>query len=139
MTEPSPYPAVDALIAKARAAMNTEPRTPGVADDAGAPAAEVTIGAAADGLVNAEVGPDGRVRSLSIDPAMFKRPLADVASAARAAINAALAARSADPDYTPVVDMIRDVQSQVRRDLGAVSSAMAEVAQQIRAARGGNA
>ena len=130
MPEPTPYPAVDALAAAARATLAADP------EQRAEVAQEPATGTAADGQVHAVAGPDGRLRELSIDPGLLRQPLADVAAAARSAVNEALGAASSEPDYAPVVELIRDVQSQVRRDLGRVTSALSEVTTHVRAANG---
>jgi DNA-binding protein YbaB len=128
-------PSIEALAAQARAALGG--RLP-VDNAQPEPAARETAsytGSAAGGLVTAEVGSDGRVRSLAIDPTMLQRPLADVAAAAQTAINAALDARPGRVDYAPLADELKTVQDTARTDLAAITQAMAEVAHHVRVAR----
>ncbi len=120
--------ALSRLAAQARAAL-----------DGGAPEATRDegpfTGTAADGLVVAEVGADGTVRSVAIDPQAFKRPLADVAAAARAAINAALDARPGHVDFAPVIAAVRSAQEEARHNLSAITQGMADAERSIRATR----
>jgi hypothetical protein len=119
------------MVAQARAALDG--RTPETAPDPGP-----YVGTAADGLVRAEVDADGTVRSVTLDPQMFKRPLVDVAAAARVAVNAALDARPGRVDLAPVIAQVRAAQEQARRDLSAITQGLADVERSVRAAREGN-
>lgn len=124
---------LDALAAQARAALAGH--LPEVsADDAGENGRYT--GTAADGTISAEVGLDGRVRSLSIDPKSLRRPLNDVTADVRTAINAALAARPGKPDFAPLARELAAMQEEARRNMSAITTAIAEATQRIRSARG---
>lgn len=118
------------LAARARAALAAAP----------APAdewPETFAGTAAEGRIRAEVDAGGSVRRLTIDPAMHAAGLAEVAAAARDAINAALDARPAAPDLAPLVEQVRLAQAYARRTLGEVSNRMAEVEANLPRGRAG--
>jgi DNA-binding protein YbaB len=118
-----------ALVMQARAALA------GKLPDSTQAAAGPYLGSAADGLITAEVSIEGRVRSLSIDPSVLRRPLADVTAEIQAAINRALAARPGKVDFAPVADALKAMREQARTELTAIVQAMAEVEQHVRAAR----
>jgi DNA-binding protein YbaB len=120
---------LDALVTQARAALA------GKLPDSTQATAGPYLGSAADGLITAEVSIEGRVRSLSIDPSVLRRPLADVTAEIRTAINGALAARPGKADFAPVADALRAVREQAGTELTAIVQAMAEVEQHVRAAR----
>jgi DNA-binding protein YbaB len=96
----------------------------------------VYAGSAADGLARAEVDARGRVRLLAIEPDLFRQPMADVAAAARAAINAALDSRPGRADLSPLVDALREAGEQARRELASATQAIAQITSEVRAARG---
>jgi DNA-binding protein YbaB len=132
---------LDALAAQARRALAEVPSIPDERPGPGtADGAEPTRfrGSAADGLVSAQVDADGLVLSLAIDPAMHKRPLADLADAARAAINQALEARPGAIDYSAAIAQVRALQDQARQEMTGIVQGIAEVGQRVRAARGGD-
>lgn len=85
-------------------------------------------GTAADGLVRCEVGPDGRVRSVDLDPRVLRLPLAELSAHLRTAVNEALDARPAPPDTSQLLDGLRAVQEQsvleMRRITQAFSAAL---------------
>jgi hypothetical protein len=120
---------LDALVTQARAALA------GKLPDSTGTTAGPYLGSAADGLITAEVSIEGRVLSLSIDPSILRRPLADVTAEIQAAINGALTARPGKVDFAPVADALRAVREQARTELTAIVQAMAEVEQHVRAAR----
>jgi len=120
---------VDALVTQARAALA------GRLPDSTQAAAGPYLGSAADGLITAEVSLEGRVRSLSIDPSVLRRPLADVTAEIQTAINGALAARPGKVDFAPVVDALKAMREQARTELTLIVQAMAEVEQHVQAAR----
>lgn len=120
---------LDALVMQARAALA------GKLPDSTQAAAGPYLGSAADGLITAEVSVEGHVRSLSIDPSVLRRPLADVTAEIRAAINGALAARPGKVDFAPVADALKAMREQARTELTAIVQAMAQVEQHVRAAR----
>jgi hypothetical protein len=119
---------LDALVTQARAALA------GKLPDSTGTTAGPYLGSAADGLITAEVSIEGRVLSLSIDPSILRRPLADVTADIQAAINGALTARPGKVDFAPVADALRAVREQARTELTAIVQAMAEVEQHVRAA-----
>ncbi len=119
---------LDALVAQARAALG------GTLPDSTQAGAGPYLGSAGDGLITAEVSIEGRVRSLSIDPSILRRPLADVTAEVQTAINRALAARPGKVDFAPVADALRAMREQARTELTAIMQAMAEVEQHVRAA-----
>ncbi len=73
--------------------------------------------------------------SLVLEPTLFRLPLEDVAAAARRAVNAALDARPAAADLTPLVDVVRTAQAQARRQLDDITNGMAQVAAHVRERR----
>lgn len=93
------------------------------------------VGEAADGLVRAVVGPDGRLRLLTIAPELMRRPLADVGVDVRTAINAALGARPGAVDASPLIDVLRSVRDQAMQEMGVVTSGLQDVDGAIRATR----
>jgi len=122
-------PSLDTLVTQARAALAGK-----LPDSTGANAGPY-LGSAADELITAEVSIEGRVLSLSIDPSILRRPLADVTAEIQAAINGALTARPGKVDFAPVADALKAVREQARTELTAIVQAMAEVEQHVRAAR----
>jgi len=121
---------LEALVTQARAALA------GKLPDSTQATAGPYLGSAADGLITAEVGIEGRVRSLSIDPSVLRRPLADVTAEIQTAVNGALAARPGKVDFAPVAEALKAMREQARTELTAIVQAMAEVEQHVRAARG---
>ena len=127
---------LEALAAQARAALG------GTLPESTEAAAGPYTGSAADGSITAEVSVEGRVRSLSIDPSVLRRPLVEVTAEIQAAINGALAARPGRVDFAPVAEALAAMREQARTELTAIVAAMAEVEQHVRAAhqdRAGNA
>jgi hypothetical protein len=122
---------LNALVERARAALADDGAVSRAAEAAQGPFA----GAAADGLARAEVDLDGRVLALVLEPALFREPLEDVTAAARHAINAALDARPADAELSPLVDVVRTAQAQARRQLDEITNGMAQVAAHVREQR----
>lgn len=122
-------PGLDALVERARAALD------GAGPDIAEAAAGPFTGTAADGLARAEVGPDGRLLALVLEPELFRSPLDDVAAAARSAINAALDARPDSADLSPLVEVVRTAQAQARRQLDDITTGMAQVAAHVRERR----
>jgi DNA-binding protein YbaB len=121
----------DALARRAREALA------GAAPADGEPAERRSYaGEAADGLVHAEVDGRGRVLSLRIEPEVFKRPLADVAAAARVAINAALDSRPGRADLAPVIEELQAAGALARQELSAITQGIAQITAEVRAARG---
>jgi len=121
---------LEALATQARAALA------GKLPDSTQAATGPHLGSAADGLITAEVSIEGRVRSLSIDPSVLRRPLADVTAEIQTAINGALASRPGKVDFAPVAAALKAMREQDRTELTAIVQAMAEVEQHVRAARG---
>ena len=120
---------LDALVMQARAALA------GRLPDSTQAAAGPYLGSAADGSITAEVSLEGRVRSLSIDPSVLRRPLADVTAEIQTAINGALAARPGKVDFAPVADALKAMREQARTELTLIVQAMTEVEQHVQAAR----
>jgi hypothetical protein len=120
---------LDALVSRARAALD------GAGQDGDVQDPGPYLGSAADGSVRAEVTATGRVTVLAIEPLMFRQPLEDVASAVRAAINAALDARPGTVDLSPVIDVVRAAQVQARRQMDEITRGIADVTQHVRSAR----
>lgn len=85
-----PVRALDALLDRVASALTA----------GGAPAGEPATGSAAEGLVTATVGADGRVRAISLDPRLARTPEI-VGPAIAEAVNAARAA-APEPPRTPV-------------------------------------
>ena len=120
---------LDALVSRARAGLN------GAGADRDVQDSGPYLGSAADGLVRAEVTATGRVTVLEIEPSIFRQPLEDLASAVRAAINAALDARPGNVDLSPVIDVVRSAQIQARRQMDDITRGIADVTQHVRSAR----
>jgi len=97
-----PSSSLDALVERARALLGRA--------DGGGPGP--FTGEAADGMVRCEVGPDGRVRSLDVDPRMLRLPLQDICRDVVTAVNQALDARPGRPDTGPLLEGLRDLQEQ---------------------------
>lgn len=105
------------------------------ADAGPAAAAEEFAGVAAEGRARAVVTADGHVRSLDLDPALLAGPLDEVAAAAAAAINAALAARPGTPDLSALVGVLTAAREQARREMAVVTTGFADVEAGVRAVR----
>jgi hypothetical protein len=114
--EPDPAETLNALIDRARAAV--------AGNEADADAA--FPGTSADGLVCVEVGADGRLRSLRIDPKMLRRPLDDIAAEVVHAVNAALDARPARPDSAALLADLRSVQQESVQQMARIAQAFGD-------------
>lgn len=112
--QPDPSDALAQLVERARTAMAGG--TPSVPE-------EPFVGEAADGQVRAEVGADGRVRSLRIDPMLARRGLDEISQHVVTAINAALAARPAAADTGPLIAELKAVQEQSVAEMSRISQA----------------
>ena len=84
---------------------------------------EPFVGEAADGQVRAEVGADGRLRELRIDPILARRGLDEISAHVVAAVNAALAARPAPADAGPLLAELKAVQEQSVAEMSRISQA----------------
>jgi DNA-binding protein YbaB len=122
--QPDPSDALAALVERARSAMS------GTAPVAGAESAEPFVGEAADGQVRAEVGADGRVRNLRIDPLLARRGLDEISGHVVAAVNAALDARPAAVDAAPLLAELKAVQEQSVVEMARISQAFSTALEQ---------
>ena len=93
------------------------------------------VGTAADGLITAEAGAEGRVRSVTIDPKMLRRPVEDVCRDVVAAVNAALDARPGRVDTGPLLEELRAVQEQSVQEMAKISSAFSDALAQAIASK----
>jgi hypothetical protein len=91
-------------------------------------------GEAAGGMVGCEVGVDGRVRSLTVDPRMLRQPLEDICRGIITAVNQALDARPQRPDTGPVLAQLRVVQEESLAEMRKITQAMTAA---LHAAAGG--
>jgi hypothetical protein len=82
------------------------------------------VGEAADGQVRCEVGPDGRVQSLTVDPVLARQPLADICREITTAVNAALDARPQAPATAPLLAELRQVQEDSVTEMRKITQAM---------------
>ncbi len=69
-------------------------------------------GSAAEGAVRCEVGGDGRVRSVEIDPRALRMPVEDLCVHLVTALNEAIDARPAGPDTRPLLEGLKALQEQ---------------------------
>jgi DNA-binding protein YbaB len=88
------------------------------------------VGEAADGQVRAEVGADGRVRNLRIDPLLARRGLDEISGHVVAAVNAALDARPAAVDAAPLLAELKAVQEQSVVEMARISQAFSTALEQ---------
>jgi hypothetical protein len=121
---------LDLLVRRALAALSPTPD---------AAAEGPFTGEADDGRVRAEVGPDGRLLTVSIDPNV-SRPVSAIGPLVVEAVNAALDARGGAPDLTALTANLREVQEQsaveMRRITESLSGALAETINRARAGDG---
>jgi hypothetical protein len=82
------------------------------------------VGEAADGMVRCEVGADGHVQSLTVDPKLARQPLADICRDITAAVNQALDARPQRPDTAPMLAELRQVQEDSVAEMRKITQAM---------------
>lgn len=92
-------------------------------------------GIAADGLIRCEVGADGRVRSVEVDPRALRLPAEDLGQHLVSAINEALDARPGRPDTGPLLDELRAVQEQSVVEMRRITQAFTEALNQSVAGR----
>lgn len=116
MTE-QPVDALAALVERARAAIAGAP--------VGVPDGPLRA-TAADGMVTAEVTPEGRVRSIEMDPKMMRRPSEDICAAIAVAVNDALDLRPSAPGTGPILDELRAVQEQSVTEMARISQAFTD-------------
>jgi hypothetical protein len=91
-------------------------------------------GEAADGMVRCEVGADGRIQSLTVDPKMLRQPLEDICHGIVTAANQALDARPLRPDTEPMLAQLRVVQEESVAEMRKITQAMTAA---LQAAAGG--
>lgn len=109
-----PTESLNALVDRARAALaGMQPPT----------ADGPLVGEAADGLVRAEVGADGRLRTLDVDPKMLRQPLEDLCAQIVGAVNAALDAGPDRISTGPLIDELKAVQEQSMQEMTKISAA----------------
>lgn len=89
-------------------------------------------GEALDGRVRAEVGLDGRVRALHLDPKVLREPLDDLAAAVVVAVNAAVDARPARADSGPLLEQLRAVQEESVVQMARISEAFTAALERVR-------
>jgi DNA-binding protein YbaB len=106
-----------ALVERARAA---------IAGMQQPPAGRPLVGEAADGQVRAEIGADGRLRTLAVDPTMLREPLADVCADIITAVNAALDARPDRIGTGPLLAELKAVQEQSAQEMAKISDAFSD-------------
>ncbi|MEH1165243.1 YbaB/EbfC family nucleoid-associated protein [Micromonospora sp. CPCC 205539] len=89
--------------------------SPPAADDDGAPA-EPPAGEAADGQVRAEMGTDGRLRSLWVEPRLMRLGSEELTEHITTAVNAAIDAMrgAATPPQVGDLSQLREQLAQVR-------------------------
>jgi DNA-binding protein YbaB len=121
-----PSQALDALVDRARAAL---------AGVAPAESSAPFVGEAADGLITAEAGAEGRLRSLTIDPKMLRQPIEDICRDVVTAVNAALDARPGRVDSGPLLEELRAVQEESVQQMAKISSAFSDALAQAIASR----
>jgi DNA-binding protein YbaB len=112
--EADPAQALAELVDRARAAM---------AGGTLEPPAGPFAGEAAEGQVRAEVGADGKLRSLHIEPILARRGLEEISGHVITAVNAALATRPARADTGPLLDELKAVQEQSVVEMAKISQA----------------
>lgn len=111
-----PTDSLTALIERARSAMagNIQPD------------AEPVTGEAADGLVRATIGTDGRLQELTVDPKLLRRPLEEMCAEIVLAVNTAIDARPDRIDTAPLLNELRSVQEQSVVEMNKISTAFSE-------------
>jgi YbaB/EbfC DNA-binding family len=82
------------------------------------------VGEAAEGMVRCEVGADGRVQTLRVDPKMARQPLEDICRDITTAVNAALDARPQAPSTAPLLAELRQVQEDSVTEMRKITQAM---------------
>jgi DNA-binding protein YbaB len=117
VVQTDPTQSLNALIERARAAMSGggAPSTPGP-----------LIGESSDGMIRAEIGTDGRIRFLQVDPKMLRQPLEDLCAHIVTAINAGLDARPDQIDTRPLLQELKAVQEQSAEEMAKISAAFSD-------------
>ncbi len=117
-----PSEALSALVERARAAIaGIVPPVP----------SEPAVGEAAEGLVRAEVGVDGRLRVLDVDARMLRQPFEDVCAAVVDAVNAALDARPPGAGTGPLLAELKAVQEQSVQEMTKISHAFSDALNRV--------
>jgi hypothetical protein len=89
------------------------------------------VGESAEGMVRAEVGAEGRVQSLRVDPRMLRGPLEDICREVVVAVNQALDARPARPDTAPLLAELRAVQEESVGEMQRISASFSDALREV--------